>query len=69
LGARKKKKPGRPRVKKAADVRRHRFSVSVSDRELRRLRALARAEGKPLAVVLHELAIRELDRREPPGGK
>jgi len=51
-------------VKKRAEVRRHRFSVSVSDLDLRRIRAIARRERKPVAVVLYELALRGLDRRD-----
>lgn len=53
-------------MKKRSEVRRHRVKVSVSDRERRRLRDLAKREGKGVAVLMHELMLEALDRRAPP---
>lgn len=66
MAVRRKKRPGRPRVKKRADVRRHRVQVSVSDRDRKRLRDLAKREGSPVAQLMYDLMKAALDRRAPP---
>jgi len=64
MAARRKKRPGRPKVKKRRDVRAVRVKVSISANEQRRLRDLAKREGIPFAQLMHELMMRELERRE-----
>lgn len=63
MAARKKKRPGRPRMKRS-DVRRHRVQVSLSDRDRKRLRELAKHEGTPVAQLMYDMLKRELERRE-----
>ena len=56
------RKVGRP-PKPLDEARRNRLTITLTDGELERIRAIADAQGLPLGTVVHELVARSLSRR------